>query len=62
MEFFHGTLKRELIYQKKHITREEAKKSVFEYIKIFHNNKHIHSAVESFSLFKYERMYFNKIS
>ncbi|WP_082706107.1 MULTISPECIES: IS3 family transposase [Aneurinibacillus] len=41
-------------------TREKAKKSLFEYTKIFYNNKRIHSATEYFSPSEYERMYFKK--
>jgi putative transposase len=60
IESFHGILKRELIYQQTYRTREEAKKSLFEYIEIFYNNKRIHSATEYFSPSEYERMYFKK--
>jgi putative transposase len=62
IESFHGILKRELIYQKKYITREEAKKSLFEYIEIFYNNKRIHSAAGYFPPSEYERMYFENIA
>jgi putative transposase len=58
IESFYGVLKRELIYQHQYKTREEAKKSLLEYIEIFYNNKRIHSATEYFSLSEYERMYF----
>nr|WP_269799223.1 IS3 family transposase [Bacillus xiapuensis] len=39
IESFHGILKRELVYQTKYITREEARKSLFEYIEFFYNFK-----------------------
>lgn len=40
--FFH-TLKTEHIYLRKFQTREEAKRSVFEYIEVFYNRKRAHS-------------------
>ncbi|WP_420796283.1 IS3 family transposase [Bacillus methanolicus] len=43
MESFQWIIKKELIYQTRYKTREEAKKSIFEYIEIFYNNKRIHS-------------------
>ncbi|WP_408607813.1 IS3 family transposase [Bacillus xiapuensis] len=39
IESFHGILKRELVYQTKFKTREEVKKSLFEYIEFFYNSK-----------------------
>jgi putative transposase len=41
--FFH-TLKTELTYHAKFVTREQAKKMLFEYIEVFYNRKRIHSA------------------
>jgi putative transposase len=55
IESFYGIVKKELIYQTRYKTREEAKKSIFEYIEIFYNNKCIHSATENFSRSGYER-------
>jgi transposase InsO family protein len=42
--FFH-TLKTELIYWNHYSTREEAKKSVFEYIEVFYNRVRLHSSI-----------------
>jgi len=42
--FFH-TLKTELIYWNHYHTRQEAKRSIFEYIEIFYNRKRLHSAI-----------------
>lgn len=42
--FFH-TLKTELIRRTKYRTREEARRSIFEYIEIFYNRKRLHSAI-----------------
>ena len=42
--FFH-TLKTELIHRTKYRTREQARRSIFEYIEIFYNRKRLHSAM-----------------
>ncbi|UOY93290.1 IS3 family transposase [Ectobacillus sp. JY-23] len=57
IESFHGILKRELVYQTKFATREEAKQQLFEYIEIFYNNQRIHSTLGYRSPSEYERMY-----
>jgi putative transposase len=59
IESFHGILKRELVYQTKYKTREEAKKSLFEYIEFFYNSKRIHSTLGYFTPNEFERMYRN---
>ena len=51
--FFH-TLKTELIYRTKYITREEARRSIFEYIEIFYNRKRLHSSIGYRSPVEYE--------
>lgn len=40
--FFH-TLKTELLHHEKFKTKDEAKKSIFEYIEVFYNRKRLHS-------------------
>ncbi|GAE48261.1 IS3 family transposase [Mesobacillus boroniphilus] len=45
IEYFHGILKREFVYQTKYISRKDAKKSLFEYIEFFYNSKRIHSTL-----------------
>ncbi|MGN7300765.1 IS3 family transposase, partial [Ferdinandcohnia sp. SAFN-114] len=57
IESFHGILKRELVYQSKYSTREEAKKSLFEYIEFFYNSKRIHSTLDYFTPNEFECMY-----
>ncbi len=42
--FFH-TLKVELIYNQKYKTRDEAEKSIFEYIEVYYNRERRHSAI-----------------
>lgn len=57
IESFHSVLKKELIYLNKYETREEAKKSIFEYIEVFYNNQRIHSSIGYHTPSDYERMY-----
>lgn len=51
--FFH-TLKTELTYQNKYQTREEAKKSIFQYIEIFYNRQRLHSSLNYLSPVEFE--------
>lgn len=53
--FFH-TLKTELVNRTKYRTREEARRSIFEYIEIFYNRKRLHSAIGYCSPVEYERL------
>ncbi len=52
--FFH-TLKTELTSRKRYKTREEARRSIFEYIEIFYNRKRLHSAIGYCSPVEYEK-------
>jgi putative transposase len=45
MESFFGTLKRELIYQERYATHEQARRSIFEYIEVFYNRQRKHSSL-----------------
>lgn len=51
--FFH-TLKIELIFWNRYQSREEAKKSIFEYIEIFYNRERLHSALNYLSPVEFE--------
>lgn len=53
--FFH-TLKTELVNRTKYKTREEARRSIFEYIEIFYNRKRLHSAIGYQSPVEYENL------
>lgn len=53
--FFH-TLKTELVNRKKYNTREDARRSIFEYIEIFYNRKRLHSAIGYYSPVEYEKL------
>ncbi len=51
--FFH-TLKTELIYWEKYQSREEAKRSIFEYIEINYNRRRLHSSLGYLSPVEFE--------
>lgn len=52
--FFH-TLKTEVIYHEKYLTRDQARQSVFEYIEMFYNRKRKHSTLGYRSPCEFER-------
>jgi len=43
MESFWGSLKNELVHQRRYVTRAEAQASIREYIEIFYNRQRRHS-------------------
>lgn len=45
IESFFGTLKSELVYHERYDTREQAKRSIFEYLEVFYNRQRRHSAI-----------------
>jgi putative transposase len=45
VESFFKTLKAELVYQQRYATREQARRSVFEYVEVFYNRKRLHSSL-----------------
>lgn len=54
--FFH-TLKTELIYTEKYLTREMAKQSIFHYIEIYYNRLRRHSVLGSIAPEAFEKQY-----
>ena len=56
--FFH-TLKTELVWWERYETREEAHRSLFEYIEIFYNRRRRHSSLGGRSPFDFEKSFFN---
>jgi len=54
-ETFFSTLKKELVYQCKYLSRAEAKNSIFEYIEVFYNRIRLHSSLDYMSPFEYEK-------
>lgn len=45
VESFFKTLKAELVYHEHYATREQARRSVFEYVEVFYNRKRLHSSL-----------------
>ena len=45
MESFWSTLKNELVNHERYTTREEARRSIFEFIEVFYNRKRLHSSL-----------------
>ena len=52
--FFH-TLKTEVIYHEKYLTRDQARRSIFEYIEVFYNRKRKHSTLGYRSPWEFEQ-------
>ncbi len=52
--FFH-TLKTELIHHEIYHTKQQAKRSIFEYIEVFYNRERMHSANNNLSPVEFER-------
>jgi len=59
MESFFHTLKTERIYCERYQTRDEAKKSIFEYIEIIYNRKRLHSGIGYKTPVEFEKLYYN---
>jgi len=55
MESFFHTLKTELVNYSRFKTREEAKRAIYEYIKIFYNRKRLHSSMGYLSPEEFEK-------
>ncbi len=45
IESFFSTLKRELMYRQRFVTRQEARQAIFEYVEVFYNRQRRHSAL-----------------
>lgn len=45
VESFFSTLKKELVYRRAYVTREEARKDIFQYIAVFYNRRRLHSSL-----------------
>ena len=45
MESFWATLKTELVHHEHYLTREQARRSIFEYIEVFYNRQRLHSSL-----------------
>ena len=60
-ESFFQLLKRERIRRKTYVTREQARRDVFDYIEMFYNPKRRHSNNNRLSPVDFERQYFNTL-
>ncbi|TKI61243.1 hypothetical protein FC756_19670 [Lysinibacillus mangiferihumi] len=58
IESFHSVIKKELIFHEKYKTRDQAKKSIVEYIVSFYNYKRTHSFTNYMSPIAYEKHYY----
>lgn len=61
-ESFFKTLKTELIYGNKLITKEQMKTILFEYIEIYYNQKRRHSALNNQTISEFLEKYYNKVA
>jgi putative transposase len=62
IEAFHSLIKRELVYQTKFATRQEAYDEIFEYIELYYNRKRIHSSIGYLSPDHFEAQYYANLS
>lgn len=60
MESFWGTLKNELVYQRRYETRQEAMKEIEEYIEIFYNRQRRQEALDFLSPAAFENKFYAK--
>jgi len=60
MESFWGTLKNELIYHQRYVTREQAIREITEYIEIFYNRQRIQARLGYLSPAAYEKQFYKK--
>jgi putative transposase len=58
-ESFFGTLKTELIYEQSYQSREQVRKSIFEYIEVFYNRIRRHSTLNYQSPENFEKAFYN---
>ena len=58
MESFFKTLKIEEVYWETYLTRNEARKSIFEYIETYYNTKRMHSSLDYMSPEEFEQSKF----
>lgn len=55
MESFFGTLKRELVDERRFLTKVDARGALFDYIEVFYNRQRLHSALGYMPPVEYER-------
>jgi len=57
MESFYHTLKTKHVYFEYYLTREEAKRSIFEYLEVFYNRKRRHSTLGYVAPMNFEKQW-----
>ncbi len=62
IESFHSTLKKELVYQTKFRTREQATNELYSYIEFYYNRVRPHSTLGYKTPHRFEQMYHQKLS
>lgn len=60
-ESFFKTLKVELIYQNRYLTRQEAELSIFEYIETFYNTNRRHKQLNNLTILEYQKLINNNL-
>jgi putative transposase len=60
IESFHSILKRELVYQTRFKTKEQARQELYRYIEFWYNRKRIHSSLDYMSPDRFESAYFRR--
>lgn len=61
-ETFFSTIKCEMLYHKKYITREEVRRDIFWYIEIFYNRRRRHQALGNISPAEFKRRYYAEVA
>ena len=56
-ETFFSTIKCEMLYHKKYMTRQEVRRDIFWYIEVFYNRKRRHQALGYLTPMEYKRRY-----
>ena len=59
-ESIFATLKKELVHRRSWPTKDELRSEVFDYIEVFYNRQHSHSALGQRSPAEYEKIHLNQ--
>lgn len=62
VESFFGSLKQELVFHQRYLTRSQARQSIFAYIERFYNRRRLHSTLGYKSPAAYEATYFKLVA
>lgn len=61
MESFFATLKTECVYQTRFATREQAKRTIFEYVEVFYNRIRRHAKLGNISPAAFEQKFYRRL-